>query len=87
MLYYPHPRYFWFSKTADGKRLAKRVEEGLNQMLQDGSYQKQFMKYFGETINLLNLKKRRLFNLYNPLAADIPHPNDHRYWFNPARGR
>ena len=29
MLYYPLPRYFFFSRTKDGERLAHRVEEGL----------------------------------------------------------
>ena len=65
--------YFWFSKIEKGKRLATRVEEGMCAMIQDGTYNKIFDKYYWDNIVRLNLNKRRMFKIDNPnLGPETP---------------
>jgi ABC-type amino acid transport substrate-binding protein len=85
LLYYPLPMYFWFSKTPDGERLAARVRRGMLGMIEDGSYDRIFMRYQGAKIERLHLRTRRLFQLENPyLVAETPFA-DRRLWFDPMR--
>lgn len=82
-IYYPLPMYFWFSKTEEGKRLAERVEMGMNIMIDDGTYDKIFKKYHGEKIKKLNLKNRKIFEIPNPnLGPETPF-NNKKLWFDP----
>jgi ABC-type amino acid transport substrate-binding protein len=83
ILYYTLPMYFWFSKTMVGERLAKRAREGMMAMIQDGTYDRIFMKYQGPKIQRLNLRGRRIFRIANPnLPSDTPF-FDTRLWFDP----
>lgn len=86
LIYYPLPMYFWFSKTAEGRRLAQRAREGMLEMIDDGSYERIFEKYQGYKIARLNLKARRLFKLDNPYLVPETPFGDTRLWFNPTRG-
>jgi ABC-type amino acid transport substrate-binding protein len=83
--YYPLPMYFWFSNTDEGKRLAKRAEEGMLMMIQNGTYDKIFMKYFGNTFKQLDLKSRKMFSIENPFLVPETPFNDKRLWFDPKK--
>jgi len=50
-------------------------------MIEDGSFDEIFRKYYGDSIQAANLKNRRLFNISNPLLpATAPlHRNLHGY--------
>jgi ABC-type amino acid transport substrate-binding protein len=85
LLYYPLPMYFWFSNTADGRRLADRAREGMLAMIQDGSYERIFEAYQGYKIARLNLKGRRLIRLENPYLVPETPFGDARLWFDPMR--
>lgn len=87
VFYYPLPMYFWFSKTADGNRLAARAEEGMWMMIDDGAYDKIFDKYQREKVVRLNLKNRVLFKIDNPLLGPETPFNDSRLWFDPITYR
>jgi ABC-type amino acid transport substrate-binding protein len=81
--FYPHPMYFWFSKTEEGKHLAARAEEGMRMMIADGTYDMIFNKYQQHKIEQLHLKTRKMFSIRNPLLGPETPFNDKRLWFDP----
>jgi Bacterial extracellular solute-binding proteins, family 3 len=87
LVYYPLPMYFWFSRTDEGRRLARRAEEGMRAMIADGSYATIFDRYQRHKIEALRLKERRLLTLSNPLLGPETPFADKRLWFDPATYR
>src|SRR4051794_22455718 len=87
ILYYPLPMYFWFPKTAEGRRLAARAEEGMRMMIADGTYDRIFDKYQRRKIETLRLGRRRLFAIANPFVGPETPFNDKRLWFDPRTYR
>jgi hypothetical protein len=85
ILYYPLPMYFWFSKTEEGKRLAARAEEGMRQMIDDGTYDRIFDKYQKHKVEKLDLKNRRIFKIHNPFLVPETPFDDRRLWYDPTR--
>lgn len=83
IFYYPLPMYFWFPKTAEGKRLAARAEEGMRKMIADGTYDAIFDKYQRRKIERLRLKERRIFRITNPNIGPETPLRDKRLWFDP----
>jgi hypothetical protein len=84
-LYYPMPMYFWFSRSEEGKRLAERVESGLREMIEDGTFERMFDEHHGPTIERLGLRQRRVIRIENPnLPPDTP-LSDPRLWFTPEQ--
>lgn len=87
VFYYPLPMYFWFPRTAEGKRLAARAEEGMREMIADGTYDAIFDRHQRHKIERLRLKHRRLLHVPNPyLGPETPFA-DKRLWFDPATYR
>ncbi|MBS0309534.1 MAG: ABC transporter substrate-binding protein [Proteobacteria bacterium] len=83
VLYYPLPMYFWFSKNAQGQKLAQRAEEGMRMMIADGSFDRIFEKYQRHKIEQLHLRTRKIFRINNPyLVRETPF-DDKRLWFDP----
>jgi trehalose utilization protein len=74
--------YFWFARTREGERLAKRVEEGMWLMIKDGTYDKIFNHYFKADLDRLNLKKRRVIKIVNPYLPSTTPLSDKRLWFS-----
>lgn len=87
LLYYPLPTYFWFSRTEEGRRLAKRAEAGMLAMIRDGTYDRIFSKYYRRNIERLRLRERRLFKIDNPFLGPETPFGDGRLWFDPATYR
>ena len=83
ILYYPLPMYFWFSRTAEGRRLAARAEEGMRMMIADGTYGAIFDKYQRPKIERLRLKARRIFRIDNPNVGPETPFGDKKLWFDP----
>jgi hypothetical protein len=81
--YYPLPMYFWFSKTEEGRALAKRAEEGMRMMISDGTYDKIFDRYQRWKIEKLRLKERKFFKIENPFVGRETPFGDKRLWFDP----
>jgi hypothetical protein len=81
LVHYPWPMYFWFSKTLQGEKLAERAQKGLEKMLEDGSYERLFHKYFQAGIDELKLTERNLLELENPLLPASTPLKDKRLWF------
>ena len=85
ILYYPLPMFFWFSHNKKGESLANRVKEGMMEMIEDGSYDKIFNKYYSDKINKLNFSKRRIIKINNPFFTNSSLYNDKRLWFDPTK--
>jgi len=70
-LYLPLPSYFFV--TPKRPDLAKRIKEGLEEMVADGSLDRLFLQYHGESLKRAGLERRRIFTLPNPsLTEETP---------------
>jgi hypothetical protein len=65
IIHYPTAYYFFVNKN--NQVLANDLLAGLEAAHLDGSFNKLFMRYYGEQINKVIDKKRRLIQLQNPL--------------------
>ncbi len=85
LLYYPLPRYYWFSKTPHGDQLKERLEEGFKRIVANGKLEEIFDRYFKEDLNKLNLKDRVLIKLENPIYTEEFEQNDKPYNYDPFK--
>lgn len=85
LLHYPMPMYFWFARTEEGRRLAQRAEEGLREMLADGSFDRMFEAHYRDKITRLGLKQRRIIRITNPNLGPETPLDDARLWFDPEK--
>lgn len=81
LLHYPTAFYFFTSHNrAD---LAADIERGLEAMIADGSFQRLFEQYHGDTLRQANLHQRRIIELHNPdLPPATPFARK-ELWFQP----
>ncbi len=87
LLYYPIARYFWFAKSAEGRRLAERVREGMSLMVADGTLDRLFAASHEKLFAELHLATRKLFVLQNPFAGSQVPLADKRLWYSPLTGK
>jgi hypothetical protein len=82
LIRYPFSQFFYVSKSAP--RLAARLEDGLEQMIRDGSFDALFDKHFAKRLARLNLGQRVVIELENPyLPAWVPLQRK-ELWFDPG---
>lgn len=83
LITYPAPMYFFVRKDNDA--LARRLERGLQLMVEDGSYADYFAKHplIVNTLASLNVVNRQIIALPNPLLPNATPINDPRLWFYP----
>ena len=65
---YPSASFFFVAK--DDQDFAARLELGLRRAVADGRYAEHFNHYYRPSIDSLNLVKRRVIRLNNPLLSD-----------------
>jgi hypothetical protein len=83
LLIYPHVMYFFVAK--DNQKLAQRIEFGLRQALQDGSFDQYFANYRDHPAALQLLEQKRLiFHLENPDAPSNMPLADQALWYHPT---
>ncbi|WP_229262850.1 hypothetical protein [Duganella radicis] len=80
-IYFPLPRYFFV--TPGQPRLAERLEYGLRQLIADGRFDQIFHDFYDELIDKINLRKRRVFRLDNPLLSPQTPLANKAYWYDP----
>jgi len=85
LLSYPMPRYFFVQRAAAGEQLASRIEEGFAMMQKDGSFDNLFNAHKAPFEELLNLKKRRLLHIPNPLLPLQTPLNNAKLWYTPGK--
>lgn len=64
--------------------LAKRVKEGMRICIEDGSFEKLFLKNHGENLKKVKFNSRRLILIPNPLLKRNQEYLGEKYWFTPA---
>jgi len=80
ILQYPTAEYFFVNKK--NQRLAAALEKGLRAAIADGSFDKLFMKFYGEALHAANIKSRKLFKLTNPLLPEKTPIGEKDLWLN-----
>jgi len=80
LLYYPLPRYFFFARTEEGEQLARRVEAGLQLLMESGEFDLLYKRFKRQMLSGLHLSGRRVFRIENPnLTAQTP-LGKREYW-------
>ncbi|WP_339524278.1 substrate-binding periplasmic protein [Pseudomonas sp. EA_35y_Pfl2_R111] len=81
LLHYPTAFYFFTSRNRTD--LAADIERGLEAMIADGSFQRLFEQYHGDTLRQANLHKRRIIELHNPDLPPATPFSRQTLWFQP----
>jgi hypothetical protein len=81
-LYVPSPRYFFLGGPQQ-KRLAQRLEYGMQLLIADGRFDQLFHQFYDGLIDKVGLRKRRIFRLDNPLLSPQTPLSNKAYWFDP----
>lgn len=84
VLFYPLPMYFWFPKSPAGHRLAERVQNGMAEMIADGTYDRLFHASFDPVLARLDVAHRRIFRIDNPYITPAAILTNPEYWFDPT---
>jgi ABC-type amino acid transport substrate-binding protein len=87
LLYFPTTRYFFVQRSDAGERLARRVEEGLEAMIRDGSFDAYFQEKKGPLIARAHLASRRVFKIGNPFLTPQTPLGRRELWYAPLQGR
>lgn len=83
LIKYPYAQFFYVSKSAP--HLAARLEDGLEQMVRDGSFDALFDQHFAKALAGLELGQRVVIELENPyLPAWVPLERK-ELWFDPKK--
>lgn len=78
-----YPSAFYFFTSRNNPRLASILMEGLNNALQDGSFDALFNRYYGEALERANFSGRRIFRLVNPLMTEQAPLQRTELWYQP----
>jgi hypothetical protein len=81
LLYFPLPNYIFISPKFP--RLAKRLNEGLESMVRDGTLLKMVKTYHAEMLQRANFCARRVIQLKNPLLSPSNPIGRKELWFDP----
>lgn len=80
LLVYPFYEYFFVSQN--NPRLAKRIEEGLMNLMETGRFDEIFQEHIGSVIIRSRLSGREVIPLENPYLPEIPLADDPRFQLN-----
>jgi len=83
LLHYPSTYYYFTSKQ--NPKLAAAIRRGLEAMLSDGSFDRLFNENFAASLRALNLEKRRVIELNNPLLPESPSNQQKRHYPLPQK--
>lgn len=78
-----YPIAYFFYVNPRNAILAKDIQQGLEAMLSDGSFDKLFQEYNGKFIANANLKNRHVIRVNNPFMPEETHRKFEHFWFNP----
>jgi hypothetical protein len=81
VLHYPMPRYFFVPRTAQGERMALRLQDGLQRLVRSGEFERRYQAYKRLVLDGLVLSGRRVFRLPNPELSKLA-PTDQRLWWD-----
>ena len=73
LLHFPTTRYFFVQRGDAGRKLAERIEAGLETMIQTGAFEAHFVRFKGALIVRAQLHKRKVFRIDNPYMSPETH--------------
>lgn len=76
----PLPWFFFVSPK--NKRIAERIKYGLEKMKKDGSFDREFNKYYSQVIKKANIYNRKIFRVKNMLLKPNKIYDDPSYWID-----
>lgn len=85
LIRYPYAQFFYVSKTEP--LLARRIRDGLEAMLKDGSFEALFREHFAQGIADLHLERRVLIDLKNPALPPWVPLDRKELWLDPFGGK
>jgi len=85
LIYTPLPKYFFVSPKKPA--LAKRLKEGLEMMIRDGSFDRIFYSHHKAWLERANFRSRKYFYLPNPYLSKETPLDKKEYWFDLSKGR
>lgn len=81
LLYYPMPRYYFVPRTAEGERMAERIEDGLQRLRRSGEFERRYQAWKKLVLKDLHLSGRTVFRIPNPeLSPETPLAD--KYWWD-----
>ena len=81
LLHYPMPRYFFVARSAEGERMAQRIEDGLQRLRRSGEFERRYQAWKKLVFKDLQLSGRTVFKLPNPeLSPETPLAD--KYWWD-----
>ena len=81
LLYYPMPRYYFVPRTAEGERMAVRIEDGLQRLRRNGEFERRYQAWKRLVLKDLQLSGRTVFRIRNPeLSPETPLAD--KYWWD-----
>lgn len=80
VLHYPAAIYFFVNRS--NVALARTIEDGLLAAVRDGSFDKMFQEFNGDSIRLAQLGKRKVFELQNPQLPESTPLAQKEMWFD-----
>jgi hypothetical protein len=81
LLHYPLPRYFFVPRTAEGERMAERIEDGLQRLRRSGEFERRYQAWKKLVLKDIHLGGRTVFRLPNPeLSPEAPLSD--KYWWD-----
>jgi ABC-type amino acid transport substrate-binding protein len=87
MLFYPVTRYFYVTRSPAGDALARRISEGLERMLKDGSFERMFEDFKSPLEDQIGLRNRRVIRIANPLQTSETPLDRTELWYDPQGAR
>jgi hypothetical protein len=87
LLFYPLTRYFYVTRSPAGDALARRISEGLERMLKDGSFERMFQAFKSQFEQQIGLRDRLLIRIANPLQTPETPLNRRELWYDPRTDR
>ena len=84
VLHYPMPRYFFVPRTAQGERMAQRLQDGLQRLARSGEFEVRYQAYKRTVLEGVDLAGRRVFHLPNPELSSLAPTADSFWWDNLA---
>lgn len=80
LLHYPTAIYFFVNK--ENEALAKRIETGMEKLIDNGNFDAFFYNHPRVSSGLEHLMQRRIITMTNPLLPPETPVNNPRYWIN-----
>lgn len=81
LLHYPLPRYYFVPRTAEGARMAERIEDGLQRLRRSGEFEQRYQRWKKIVLKDVQLSGRIVFRLPNPeLSPETPLAD--KFWWD-----